>query len=374
MSGFSTVGGMAPHYLSDPSVHLGSLTRSMLEYPTAGVSFAYLSAIDKVVHGLDIYGNGLILTRDAFGDKAVIALVVANTAVSMYARLTGYNNYYYNTYNPGGSTQHSLSKMANSSSSVLASGSVSATGKGAVLGISCSGSTIKSLLWTSLGVIDPLNPGTPSYSLTATDTSFASGYYGFLASSTMSPNGLVMDVSAYLMAPFTPLPPAVAVVEADTVGSGSVDDPFRPDVKGVDWGAFEFRHDSPVNIVVVTGGRVDSVKARRVFKPPRSYGDAVSLYNQLKGDYGGWLAGKDSFAYQVLGYEELEPLAVVDFYYGELVEHKTHYDQLKRVPDWELVNVLEMWSDRLERVKANIPPGEYEKHRGKLDELFKRGW
>jgi hypothetical protein len=92
----------------------------------------------------------------------------------------------------------------------------------------------------------------------------------------------------------------------------------------------------------------------------------------LKGDFKHWLAGKDNFAYQVLGWEVLDWFQNADFYYGELVEHKTHYDQLKKVPDWELRNRLSELTDKLQKVTTLAD--ERDKHLSKLNEIIKRGW
>jgi len=238
-----------------------------------------------------------------------------------------------------------------------------------------------------------------------------------------------------LETPATPSLQALAVAEFDVEGSGKPDDPFRPslsknlvevsslaglpdflywearryevlrskgftdeemqvvfgsipqhqvDLDSVTWGAFEFSEKSPTNIVVVTGdnpykqgaiqGQADFARRRgfRVFKPPKGYGDAVALYNRLRGDFPHWLAGKDNFAYQVLGWEVLDWLQSVDFYYGELLEHKTHYDQLRQVPEWEIRSRLLELKSRLERAAALHE--ERDKHLRKLGELLRRGW
>jgi hypothetical protein len=114
-------------------------------------------------------------------------------------------------------------------------------------------------------------------------------------------------------------------------------------------------------------------KAKRVFKVPKDYNDTVALYNnQLKKDYPHWLAGKDNFAYQALGLEELDWLQNVDFYYGELIEHKTHYDQLKQVPDWEIRNKLTELIDKIS--KMTVLTEERDKHIAKAREILKKGW
>jgi len=85
-----------------------------------------------------------------------------------------------------------------------------------------------------------------------------------------------------------------------------------------------------------------------------------------------WLAGKDNFAYQVLGWEELEWLQNVDFYYGELVEHRTHYSQLKQVSDDEIRSRLNELIGKLSSM--GVLRGERESHIAKAKEVLRRGW
>jgi hypothetical protein len=241
--------------------------------------------------------------------------------------------------------------------------------------------------------------------------------------------------SAWLKAPMTPLPPALAVLEVEVEGSGAPEDPYRPllsknlveitsleglpsflyqeakkyeilknkgftdeeirlllgsipqhqiDLNAVTWGAFEFSEKSPTNIIVVTGdnpyreGAVERQaelarnKNLKVLSPPRNYGEAVAQYNRIKRDYPHWLAGKDNYAYQTLGWEELDLFQNIDFYYGELIEHKTHYQQLKQVPEWEMWRRLEELERRLGRV--TVLTEERDRHLEKLKSVKRLGW
>ena len=61
--------------------------------------------------------------------------------------------------------------------------------------------------------------------------------------------------------------------------------------------------------------------------------------------------------------------------YGELIEHKTHYDQLKQVPDYEIeirLNVLEI--KLREYLMSSVLVEEVEKHLKKIKEIFEIGW
>jgi hypothetical protein len=248
--------------------------------------------------------------------------------------------------------------------------------------------------------------------LQATDTSFASGVMGVHRHS-VDLNWMRIYRKAYGTVKGVLTPQAIIEVEVEGSGSRSPEDPYRPklksnlmsidsltglpeylyrqkdiqqqvDLDAISWGSFEFSEKSPTNIIMVYGDnpykagavqrQINYAKSKnlRVFAPPKDYGEAVSLYNRLKGDFKHWLAGKDNFAYMVLGDESLDLFQNVDFYYGELIEHRTHYEQLKQVPDWELRNRFNELKDKLSRV--NVLIDERDKHLGKLNEILKKGW
>jgi hypothetical protein len=291
--------------------------------------------------------------------------------------------------------------------------------------ISISGSTIKGFR---------TNMTTPK--VTVTDTSLASGAFGGSSTSSWYNEPQTGSVIlGLLLAPSSPLPPAQAILEFGVEGSGRSEDPYRllmsdnlapisqliglpdflyndvkrydilkakgftddeiimlfgkiqtnVDLDSVTWGAFELHADkAPTAIVVVTGDnpyksgaiqrQIDFAKRKnlRVFSPPRDYREATALYNQLERDYPHWLAGKDNFAYQTLGWEILDWMQNIDFYYGELLDHKTHYSQLKQVPDWEITNKLNELIDKLNRETALTD--ERYKHIAKAKEVLKKGW
>jgi len=282
-----------------------------------------------------------------------------------------------------------------------------------------SGSTLKSS-----------RDGGATFPLSVTDTSItASGYAGLRHSGAPDyPAFVPISIGA----PLSHISKAIAILEVSTLGNGTYEDPLRPlmsenivevsslsglpdflyqeakkyqilrskgftdeemrlifgyipqhqvDLDAITWGAFEFHPDKASTVIItITGdnpykpgaiGR-QKAKAKRVIKVPKDYNEAVSLYNQLKKDYSHWLVGKDNFAYQVLGWEELDWLQNVDFYYGEFIDHKTHYDQLKKVPDWEIRNRLNELRERIS--KMNVLIDERDKHLRKIDEILRRGW
>jgi hypothetical protein len=416
-----------------------SITRAKLEHPTEDVSFAYLSSINMVVYSsifIGFIGGYVTLARNSFTDKAVWQAVQSNNHPILIARLQDYQNSYFNYYNLGAvATDHELLKIENGTLAWLASEAVDLDNRGRGLTVSCSGSVIKSLRYEMTTPVNPLALPAPTATISATDTTFASGLFGHRFIRAWHPHGGGESDSAWLKAPMTPLPPALSIIEVEVEGDGTPENPYRPslqtnlveiahltglpehlyreakkyevlrakgftddeiqlllgsipqhqvDLEAVTWGVFEFNKDSPTNIIVVTGdnpyreGAVERQaelarsKNLETLKPPRSYDEAAAQFNQLKRDYPHWLAGKDNYAYQVLGLEELDLFQNVDFYHGELIEHKTHYQQLRQVPDFEMWRRLEELEGRLERI--TILTEERDKHMAKLKEVKRLGW
>jgi hypothetical protein len=406
-----------------------SISRTKLEYPATDVNLSFISAIDRL----------LLITRKPPDSIHYLAPVVLADAMivdlpeyktsEITGRLQDSNNQYFALFDPPQAAGDlRLFRRVAGTEAQIAYQAVD-IGESQVFGISCSGSSIRAHRWVARpAVVDPASLPAPTGSATATDTSFASGYYG-VETRRMDTGG------ARLLPPATPLPPAQAILEVEVEGSGTPEDPYRPslsqnlveiqsltglpeflykeakkyeilknrgftdeemglllgyipqhqvDLGAITWGAFEFKEDSPTNIIVVTGDNpykegaiskhVEMARSKnlKILDPPRDYEEAVTQFNQLKGDYPDWLAGKDNYAYQVLGWEELDLFQDVDFYYGELLEHKTHYQQLKQVPDWELWRRLEELERRLEKVE--VLTDERDKHISKVKEVKRLGW
>jgi hypothetical protein len=262
--------------------------------------------------------------------------------------------------------------------------------------------------------------------LSATDTTFAAGYFG----SCGTDYPLSIGLNAYIVEPSSTAPPAQVVLETEIIGDGknerfiplmstdiveipstrqlsredkrynifrtkrcrdseiisSLDSNERKvDLDVVSWGAFEFYpNKASTAIITITGDnpyksgaiqrQVEFAKKKnlRVFSAPKDYNEAINLYNQLKRDYPHWLAGKDNFAYQVLGWEILDFMQNIDFYYGELLEHKTHYSELKKISEIEISNRLNKLIDKLNREVALV--NEKDRHISKAKEILKKGW
>jgi hypothetical protein len=413
-----------------------SITRAKLEYPTVDVSFAYLAAINQVNYVNSGGWGYATVTRDSFADKAVWAAVQPRDYPSTIGRLLDADNMYFNWYElPASWADHKLYRRSAGTNTNIATEGVELGTAGRGLAISCSGSTIRSLRYEMPAPRDPLALPAPNGTISATDTTFASGRFGFTFLYNYYPHGGSESGSAWLKAPLTRLPPAQAIVEVEVEGSGTPEDPYRPllsrnpveiaslrglpellyreakryeilrakgftedemklllghvpqhqvDLGAVTWGAFEFSEKSPTNIVIVTGDNpyqqgaiskhVELARGKnlKTARPPRDYGEAVAQYNRLKKDFPHWLAGKDNYAYQTLGLEELDLFQNVDFYYGELVEHRIHYQQLKQVPEWELWSRIEELKRRLEGIR--VLTEERDRHLEKLNAVKKIGW
>ena len=413
--------GLNVHRTAVPIDHPDrSVTRVKLEYPTVDVSFAYLDAINKLVEvqapDWDLIGSA---TVDVFVDKAIEGVISDQSMLISLRTDKTWNNRYTLAVNSSFSTQDfQLHKLVNRSGYTIAYEAVDlAGGSSHVAKLSISGSSIK-------GFRGDLS--TPKF--TVTDTALASGSAQI---GTGWSRTTAYSLTYFLRAPASPAPQAVSILEVGVEGSGRPDDPYRHvlsrnlvpisqlsglpaflyreakkyeilkakgftdeeieavfgpikykvDLDAVTWGAFELHPDkSPTAIVVVVGdnpysqGAVERQRgvAKRWWGPPRGYNEAVELYRQLSRDFPHWLAGKDNFAYQVLGWEELGWLLNVDFYYGELVEHRTHYSQLKQVSDDEIRSRLNELIGKLSSM--GVLRGERESHIAKAKEVLRRGW
>jgi len=364
-----------------------SITRDKLEYPTEDVTFAYLAVINKT-EPVEARFSALIATVDVFTDKAVQNVVVGDAIMSVYGRYNGSEDSYYQQHAPVLSTNdHRLIKIVNGSETVLASESVDLDNKyGYLYKLSISGSTLKGY-----------RSDMTTEKISATDTSFASGKWG-VGTVYDTHHGSTGGFGAKLLAPSSSLTKPKIIVEAEIIGSGTEEDPYRPNLKqelckhdkfsnidklSVTWGAFDHKPEHNTMLIYITGGnaytgekaiqeQIEHAKSKnlKVLKPPGDYKEAVEQYRMLKKDFPEWLAGKENYIYQC-GFD-IEPLAVADFYYGELIEHKTHYKQLKRVLDWEMRKTLSMWKERLKKVSTLVE--ERDKHLKKLEKVEKIGW
>ncbi len=363
-----------------------SVTRAKLEYPTEDVNMVFLLGINKAVtrdwRGY-LYG-ACVETCDAFTDKAIEVFLINADHSIVYGRRINTDNYHAKVAPVFTTEDFMILKISANTLIILATESVDLTENyGELIKLEVVGSTVKGYR---------RDMTTPK--LTATDTDIASGTWGQRMIERLN---YAVQLPAWLRAPASSLPPARAIIETEITGSGSDDDPYRPDLLhqiedhpelgridklSITWGSFDHKHTHSHMLLIVTGdnpyesGAIGKQKeyAKRVFDPPSDYAQAVELYRKLRHDYPDWVAGKDNFVYHVLGWSVLELFAIADCYYGFLIEHKTRpqYDQIKRVPDWELRRTINRWLGKLKSL--TVLTEERNKHIKKLEEVLRLGW
>lgn len=229
LSYYKMLSALDKHRTATPIDHLdNSITRAKLEYPLKDVSFAYLSVIDKVVYSSLLTAGYVVLTRDIFSDKAVFSACQVNSHCALVARLQNFSSFYVNYFNPAASSaDHHIDKYENGTATRLATEAINIDNKGRGLSLSCSSSTLKSMRFEITSIIDPFNLPAPDYTLTATDTTFEAGHFGYRPLRENSPHGGSSPDAVYLKDPMSPAPEPISYLEVPVVGSGTIDDPFR---------------------------------------------------------------------------------------------------------------------------------------------------
>jgi hypothetical protein len=421
------------HRLKMPIDHPDlSVTRTKLEYPTVDVKLIYLAMMDKAVpYGSDGTPHAnYYATTDSFTDLAVElwSLRVNDDLYRKLGPVVRLQNAI-NLYQLGLTSSYlGLIKRVNDTDTAIATYSLSTSpDTPRQLKLSVSGSTLKGFQADMTTAKITATDTTFASGKFGCKMPSSSNYY--------VSDGAWGFASATLRSPSSPAPQAIAIIETGVRGSGRVEDPFRPlfsenfmeisselnvpdfllieknrynllrakgftddeirlllnyipqhqiDVDSVSYGTFEFSEKSLTNIIMIYGDnpykagavqrQMDYAKSKnlRAFPPPKSYDDAVALYNQLKKDYPHWIAGVHNWCYQIFGYEIFDLLQNIDFYHGELLDHMTHYNQLKQVPDWEITNRLNELIDKLSR--ETVLTDERDKHIAKAREVLKKGW
>jgi hypothetical protein len=387
------------------------------------------SGYDVLHHENPVSDHTVTLLNYTNTDMAYI--VISHDGMRMYIRnqYPTWGSGYTHEMKTSATTQdHLFVRWVSGSTTTVGYESVDLSDYHYLYGLDAVGSTFKCYrAWVTAKAISSQTP-----KFTATDTQWASGYYGL--GFTRGGHQHYQPLAIYL-SPFSRGIEALAIIEVGVEGSGTPDDPYRPalskqlvevgrlqglpdflyqeykkyqilkqkgfsdedikailgylpqtnvDLDSVSIGTFEFNEKAPSNIAMIYSdnpylkGAVQRQisyarsKGLNVFSTPKDYSEAVELFTKLKSQYSWWLAGKDNFAFMVLGWEELEIFHAVDFYYGELVEHKTHYDQLKRVPPEVIHTRLLELRDALLRISVLIE--ERDKHLKKVEELLRLGW
>jgi len=361
--------------------------RSDLEYPTEDVNLTYLLAISKADWWNEEEGarSGLV-TVDSFTDKA--GQMPCADYGGIAGRFQDAGNYYgVKIATPVSTNDFVMFKFSGGNLGTMGSEAVDLDNKWYRVMLSITGSTLKGFR------TDMTTP-----KISATDTTFASGKYGTYQDGGRGLYSSCMWDACKLLAPATPLPPAQSIVEVEVVGSGSPEDQIRPnfaqlldkhpefgdiDKYAVTWGAFDYKGESTM-LVVVTGDnpyqsgailkQIEHAKSKnlKVYKPPRDLTEVKQLHRQIKQDRPEIIAGVHDLAYQCIGHEKLEHLAVADFYDG-FTQGIYDTKNLKNIPDWELRKTIAMWKDRLKRV-TTITATEVDKHMKKLEEFERVGW
>jgi hypothetical protein len=365
------------HRLCTPIDHPDlSVTRSKLELTSDNLLYHLIKGSAKLIWMDDNYYVAVAFP-DIYADKAFRSMQMAPPSYIFSGVLAirmgsfMYNQDYEQVLqSPNTAHDHWAARWQNGTRTELGYEAVDLTNYYMyTMKFSASGSTFKCFR---------TNMDTPRF--TFTDTVFASGYIGLYSELYQGNTLPVSTAYAYLEAPASASPRAMAVVEVQVEGSGRRDEPFRPslrrnladilrleglpdflyqeakkyqvlrsrgftdeeiqllfghmpqyqvDLDSVTCGTFEFHPDKADTVITTIFGdnpyktgavERQKVKAERVFNVPEDYGEAVALYNQLRKDYPHWLAGKDNFAYQVLGLEIFDFFQNIDFYYGELIE------------------------------------------------------
>jgi len=166
------------------------------------------------------------------------------------------------------------------------------------------------------------------------------------------------------------------------------------DLASVTWGSFDFanyndptvkqglRKHSHVYVVLIKDGnyytkdeaiklQIEHARSKNMYvKVIDGIVDrdkAIEIYKELKARGHDFIAGVDDLWYQLNGNADIEPLAVADFYYGNVIN-------LRRLDLSKVVDVdrtLKTWLDRLN--KSRVSESIKEKHRRKLIEVMKKG-
>jgi len=167
--------------------------------------------------------NWVSCLKDSYTDKAIqsyISVGFTDPNYPLWGRVTDRNNAYFNIVAVAyGTEDHLLAKMVAGSLTYLAVESVDIGYRDIrSMKLSCSGTTIKSYR---------ADLATPK--LTATDTSFSSGYFGVGCNSQDYRRFLSTECFVYakVVSASSPSPRSIAYFETPITGDGSHEEPFR---------------------------------------------------------------------------------------------------------------------------------------------------
>lgn len=208
--------------------------------------------------------------------------------------------------------------------------------------------------------------------VTVTDSEFASGV------NAVGRHEVDLKYYLYLLKDYND-PPFEQGLKAKRIIITHVREKYRllePDIDvkpGTRLGVFDRLSNDEYMIVTLFDGKVkDESHVVREFRAPRNYGEAIEQYSQLKNMGFEFTVGKDDYAYQCLGLPETRIFKQVDYYYGNLLEHKEHYKELKKIPEHIIETTITYLHKSL--LKINTLKNEVNKHISKIQELLKKGW
>ncbi len=356
------------------------IPRSDLEYPTEDVSFIYLMTIDKV-----IIDSWMVSTLDDFIDKALETLeriqnCGGNHVIKGRVDLAT-DTFYVLIYSPPATTSDFyISKYLNGVETQIGSEAIDlAVNSKQGMMLSISGSAIKGLRDEDI-LIYPNKTNVSTVRISVTDTDIASGKfskgYTYIRIDTTGVDRFIYHpFSAYLRPPSSPLPSPSTIIEYDIIGSGTREDPYRPDMPenittvepygnvntlAVTWGSIDYKGEPTMLCAIHSSSpkylEKDRIlkhieyakrKGHKVFKPPRTPQEAHELYKLIRRDRPKILITKNELAYQLIGASELEVDAVAGFYERELL----NLNRIKNVPEWELRHTLDRWIERARKYK-----------------------
>jgi hypothetical protein len=207
---------------------------SSLPIKTENVSFAYLAVINKLMYAKMLDYDLMILTKDIFTDRAVLAFYKTNYWINLCARVQNFNNQYRFEIIAASPTQdHRLVVNVNGSNTIVATEAFDVDIEGRGMAISVVGSTIKGMRYEIPSPVDPLAMPLPTSTISAINTAFTSGRFGFTLGGGTQASAIPMVVdcsSVYLLPPMSPSPPILGIYEVEIIGDGSRDNPYRPNL------------------------------------------------------------------------------------------------------------------------------------------------
>jgi len=368
-----------------------SVTRIKLEYPTEDVSFVYLAAINKInfdiVTGVTFISASLIVTMDAFSDKAVKWQGVDVTAV--HVRFTDPSNTYFQFLDSAEATADHLFRVTSAGvTTTLGSEAIDIPSNSRQL-LKCSASGSSFLCYRNDMITAVIS---------VTDTTFASGAFG-IRPTTLGGSRGAAEITSILLAPSSPTPQPSAIIEYPITGAGTLEDPFRPDIpeelvevseaevtpeewqalqanpKGptglplvnkmaVSWGSIDYKGE-PTMICALYGSspsyiysdvikrHVDDARAkgRYIQEAPFTVDKCTAIHGELKGKRPEMLITVNELIYHLTGREEFYPDAMADFYIREVIDMK-RIDPDK-IPDYDRrIDELIKLARRYGRVEA----------------------